>query len=73
MSPEEETMHATLAFLNAAGRRTADPTPNNRAFMRVMNTLLAIVPSSLLAAPRRKLKSKGAAVPKRVRSEAGGQ
>jgi len=57
-------MHATLAFLNAAARRTARLTPRNRAFMRVLNTLLAIVPSSLLAAPRRKPKSKKAVVPK---------
>jgi hypothetical protein len=66
-------MHATLAFLNAAGRRTTDPTRNNRAFMRVMHTLLAIVPSSLLAAPQREPKSTGAAVPRRARSEADGQ
>lgn len=56
-------MHATLAFLNAAGRRTTRPTPGNPAFMRVMNALLAIVPSSLLAAPRRKPKSKKGAEP----------
>jgi hypothetical protein len=56
-------MHATLAFLNAAGRRTARLTPNNRAFMRVMNTLLANVPYSLLAAPRKKTKSKKVAAP----------
>ncbi len=53
-------MHATLAFLNAAGRHTARQTPNNRAFMRVMNALLAIVPSSLRAKPRRKPNSKKA-------------
>ena len=53
-------MHATLAFLNAAGRHTARRTPHNRAFMRVMNALLTIVPGSLLAGPRRKRKSKKA-------------
>lgn len=59
-NPRGGTMHATLAFLNAAGRHTARLTPNNRAFMRVMNALLAIVPGSLLAGPRRKPKSKKA-------------
>jgi hypothetical protein len=34
-------MHATLAYLNAAGRRATRLTPSNGAFMRVMNTLLA--------------------------------
>jgi len=34
-------MHATLAYLNAAGRRATRLTPRNGAFMRVMNTLLA--------------------------------
>jgi len=51
-------MHATLAFLNAAGRRTARMTPKNRSFMQVMTALLAIVPGSLLSGPRRKRKSK---------------
>jgi hypothetical protein len=56
-------MHATLAFLNAAGRRTARLTPKNRAFMRVMTALLAIVPGSLLSSPRRRRKSRKTAVP----------
>jgi hypothetical protein len=34
-------MHATLAYLNAAGRRATRLTPSNGAFMRVMGTLLA--------------------------------
>ena len=34
-------MHATLAYLNAAGRRATRLTPSNRAFMQVMDTLLA--------------------------------
>jgi hypothetical protein len=34
-------MHATLAYLNAAGRRATRLTPNNGALMRVMDTLLA--------------------------------
>jgi hypothetical protein len=33
-------MHATLAYLNAAGRRATRVTPSNGAFMRVMDTLL---------------------------------
>jgi hypothetical protein len=33
-------MHATLAYLNAAGRR-ARLTPSNGALMRVVDTLLA--------------------------------
>ena len=34
-------MHATLAYLNAAGRRATRLTPRNCAFMQVMDTLLA--------------------------------
>jgi hypothetical protein len=37
---KELHMHATLAYLNAAGRRATRLTPSNGAFMRVMNTLL---------------------------------
>jgi len=56
-------MHATLAFLNAAGRRTARMTPKTRSFMQVMTALLAIVPGSLLSGPQRKRKSKQAGGP----------
>jgi hypothetical protein len=38
---EELNMHATLAYLNAAGRRATRLTPGKGAFMRVMDTLLA--------------------------------
>jgi len=34
-------MHATLAYLNAAGRRATRLTRSNCAFMQVMDTLLA--------------------------------
>jgi hypothetical protein len=34
-------MHATLAYLNAAGRRATRSAPGKGAFMRVMDTLLA--------------------------------
>jgi hypothetical protein len=34
-------MHATLAYLNAAGRRATRLTPNKCAFLQVMDTLLA--------------------------------
>jgi hypothetical protein len=34
-------MHATLAYLNAAGRRATRLTPGKGAFMRVMDALLA--------------------------------
>jgi hypothetical protein len=34
-------MHATLAYLNAAARRNVRSTPRNRAFWRVMHSLLA--------------------------------
>jgi len=36
-------MHATLAYLNAAGRRTTRSTSRNWAFIRVMDSLLANV------------------------------
>ena len=45
-------MHATLAYLNVAGRRATLLTPSKCAFMRVMDTLLA----NAHAAPRRKTK-----------------
>jgi hypothetical protein len=34
-------MHATLAYLNAAARRNVRSTPRNRAFWKVMHSLLA--------------------------------
>jgi hypothetical protein len=34
-------MHATLAYLNAAGTRMAGSSPRNCAFMQVMDSLLA--------------------------------
>jgi hypothetical protein len=34
-------MHATLAYLNAAGRRATHLTPGKCAFLQVMDTLLA--------------------------------
>jgi hypothetical protein len=34
-------MHATLAYLNAAGRRTTRLTPSSCEFMQVLDTLLA--------------------------------
>jgi hypothetical protein len=34
-------MHATLAYLNAATRRNVRSTPRNRAFWKVMHSLLA--------------------------------
>lgn len=46
-------MHATLAYLNAAGRRATRLTPSSCAFMQVMDTLLA----STQGARRRKAKS----------------
>jgi hypothetical protein len=45
-------MHATLAYLNAAGRRATRSTPSC-AFMQVMDTLLA----GIQGARRRKAKS----------------
>jgi hypothetical protein len=49
---EEPHMHATLAYLNAAGRRAARLTPSNGAFMRVMDTLLV---GAQGARPRKKI------------------
>lgn len=46
-------MHATLAYLNAAGRRATRSTPTNHAFMQVMDTLLI----STHGASHRKTKS----------------
>jgi len=46
-------MHATLAYLNAAGKRATRLTPRNCAFMQVMDTLLA----NTHAASRRKAKA----------------
>jgi hypothetical protein len=46
-------MHATLAYLNAAGRRATRPTRSNSAFMQVMDTLLA----NTYRASRRQAKS----------------
>jgi hypothetical protein len=46
-------MHATLAYLNAAGRRATYLTRNNSAFMQVMDTLLA----NTYRASRRKAKT----------------
>jgi hypothetical protein len=34
-------MHATLAYLNAAGRRATRLTPSSCEFMQVLDTLLA--------------------------------
>jgi hypothetical protein len=36
-----DDMHATLAYLNAAARREVRSTPRNRAFWKVMHSLLA--------------------------------
>jgi hypothetical protein len=47
-------MHATLAYLNAAGRRATRSAPGNGAFMRVMDTLLAGTEG---ARPRKKKKT----------------
>ena len=47
-------MHATLAYLNAAGRRATLLNPANCAFMQVMDTLLA----NTHGASRRKAKSR---------------
>jgi hypothetical protein len=44
-------MHATLAYLNAAGRRSTRLSPSNGAFIRVMDTLLAGAQGKL---PRKK-------------------
>ena len=47
-------MHATFAYLNAAGRRATRLTPSNGAFMRVMDTLLAGLAGAQGARPRKK-------------------
>jgi hypothetical protein len=46
-------MHATLAYLNVAGRRATRLTRSNCAFIQVMDTLLA----NTHGASRRKAKS----------------
>ena len=51
---EELHMHATFAYLNAAGRRATRLTPSNGAFMRVMDTLLAGLAGAQGARPRKK-------------------
>jgi hypothetical protein len=45
-------MHATLAYLNAAGTRATRLTRSNSAFMRVMHTLLANTHSASRRQPK---------------------
>jgi hypothetical protein len=45
-------MHATLAYLNAAGTRATRLTRSNSAFMRVMDTLLANMHSGARRKPK---------------------
>jgi hypothetical protein len=47
-----DDMHATLAYLNAAGQRAARLSPSKCVFLQVMDTLLA----NPHGAPRRKAK-----------------
>jgi len=47
-------MHATFAYLNAAGRRATRLTPSNGGFLRVMDTLLAGLAASKAHDPERK-------------------
>jgi len=47
-------MHATFAYLNAAGRRATRLTSSNGGFMRVMDTLLAGLAGAQGARPRKK-------------------